>query len=171
MKKLFPILLSSVLLVGVAACSEGARTSGDAPANPNESVETPTQETVQETQEDGQNQTRREQLNSDIRAREQRNDAFGDQQERDDDDLESEVRSKLEANIPGGLLNVAAEEGVVSVTGTVPAEDQVSKIEPLSKEILGVKDVKVDVKVSEGVPEEQLQQQSEEQQSEEAPNQ
>lgn len=153
MKKLFPILLSSVLLVSVAACSEGAKTDEAAPDTVNESIQTPTQEDVQEAKEDATDQTRQAQLSSDIRAREQRNDAFGTQEVRDDDDLESEVRSKLEANVPGGLLTVEAEEGIVTVAGTVPDEKELSTIEPLTKEITGVKGVKVDVKVVEVVPE------------------
>ncbi|BAU62753.1 transport-associated [Stanieria sp. NIES-3757] len=145
MKKLSALLLGSVLMFGVAACGDGEKTSTEAPNNVNENVQNP--QKVEETKEDAASQVRRDQLNSDIRAREQRNDITGDQTVRDDDDLASEVRSKLEANIPRSKLTVEAEDGNVVVAGTVPSQDEYSKIEPLSKEILGVKAVKVDAKV------------------------
>jgi hyperosmotically inducible protein len=48
----------------------------------------------------------------------------------------------LEANTPGSNLAVeATENGTVTVTGTVTNEAQLAKIEPLSKEIKGVKKV------------------------------
>lgn len=145
MKKFSALLLGSILMFGAAACSDGAKTSTEAPDNVNDNVENP--QKVGETKEDGVSEVRRDQLNSDIRAREQRNDITGNQTVRDDDDLESEVRAKLEANIPRSKLTVEAEDGNVVVAGTVPSQDEYSKIEPLSKEILGVKAVKVNAKV------------------------
>jgi BON domain len=62
-------------------------------------------------------------------------------------DLESQVRSKLEANIPNGALAVKAKEnGTVTVSGTVVNQDQLAKIAPLAKEIKGV--TAVDVKAT-----------------------
>jgi osmotically-inducible protein OsmY len=144
MKKLSALLLGSVLMFGAAAC-DGARTSGDAPDSVNDNVENP--QRVAETKEDGVSEVRRDQLNSDIRAREQRNDIAGNQNVRDDSDLESEVRSKLEANIPRSQLRVEAEEGTVIVAGTVPSQDEYNKIEPLANEIQGVKAVEVNVDI------------------------
>lgn len=155
MKKLTTFVLSGILLFGVAACSNDAKTSADAP-NSAESpaAETTTQapdtETVKERQEDAEGETRRKQLNSDIRAREERNNALnkGSAENRDDDNLASEVRSKLEANIPNGALVVDAEEGAVTVSGTVPKQEQIAKIEPLAKQIKGVKSVTVKAAVA-----------------------
>jgi osmotically-inducible protein OsmY len=56
-------------------------------------------------------------------------------------DLESEVRSKLEANLPASQLAVEAEQGAVTVTGTVPTQEQFDRIETLAKEIKGVNTV------------------------------
>lgn len=146
MKKLATILLGGILLLGSAACDNAARTSSDAPTSVGGEVEDA--QNVQSTKEDSQSQVRRDQLNADIRAREERNDmAGGEQADRTDADLASEVRSKLEANIPRGQLVVEAEDGVVKVGGAVTNQDEYQKIEPLAKEILGVKSVEKDVKI------------------------
>ncbi len=142
MKKLSHFLLSSVLLLGTVACQDVSKTSTDAPNSTQESPEAPDAQTVQNSQQDAQSEIRRNQLNSDIRAREQRNNITGDDAIRSEDDLESEVRSKLEANIPKSQLTVeATEDGTVTVLGTIPNQHDLSKIEPLSKEIKGVKSV------------------------------
>lgn len=149
MKKLTPFLISCVLLFGAAACNETARTDSAAPA-PDEVVETPTVGETQTSLEDSQSQVRRDQLDADIRAREERNlAAGGDTTDRTAEDLASEVRSKLEANIPDGLLTVqATEQGTVTVSGTVKNQDQLSKIEPLAQEINGVNNVIVNAVVA-----------------------
>ncbi len=144
MKTLKLWLIGSALLLGTVACGS-SRTSADAPLDVGGKVDTPQQ--VEATKEDANNPIRQEQLNSDIRAREERNQWFGDQLKRADADLESEVRAKLEANIPRSQLVVEANEGTVSISGTVPDQKEYSSIEPLAKEIKGVKAVKVDVRV------------------------
>lgn len=145
MKKLATLVLGGILLFGSAACSDTAKTSSEAPDSVGGSVEEASK--VEETKEDAQSEIRQDQLNSDIRAREQRNDIIGDQTDRADADIASEVRSKLEANIPRAKLVVEADDGVVSIGGTVPDQKEYKTIEPLAKEILGVKSVKTDVKV------------------------
>ena len=147
MKKIATVMLSSVLLLGAVACSQGEKTSADAPNNPTQPTQAPATESVKETQQDAASQVRRDQLNADIRAREQRNNITGGDTDRADDDLESEVRSKLEANIQRGQLTVDAEDGVVTVGGTVPNQQDLAKIDPLAKEIKGVKSVVVNAKV------------------------
>lgn len=140
--KLTPFLISGVLLLGAVACQDVSKTSTDAPNSTQESPKAADTETVQTSQQDAQDQTRKNQLNADIRAREQRNNVTGGDAQRDEDDLESEVRSKLEANIPKSQLAVeATEDGTVTVSGTLPNEQDLQKIEPLAKEIKGVKSV------------------------------
>ncbi len=148
MKKLTIFLLSSVLLFGAAACSDNAKTSADAPDSIKESPEAPKAESVEKTKEDATAEIRRKQLNADIKAREERNNITGGDAKRADGDLESEVRSKLEANIPNGQLTVKAEDGVVVVAGTVLKQEQLAKIEPLAKQIKGVKTVNVKATVA-----------------------
>ena len=141
MNKLAIFLLGSTLLFGAVGC-DVARTSADAPDSADEVVEDPAQ--VEETLEDANSEVRQDQLSSDIRAREQRNDIAGDQEVRDDSDLESEIRAKLEANIPRSKLTIDAENGDVVIIGTVPGEKEYSTIEPLAKEITGVNSVNIE---------------------------
>jgi len=61
--------------------------------------------------------------------------------ERTDSDLASEVRSKLEANLPASKLTIDAKNGEVTVSGIVVSQQQLDKIEPLAKEIKGVKNI------------------------------
>ena len=148
MKKLTAFLIGSTLLFGAVGC-DTARTSGDAPDSVDGEVEEPAQ--VEDTLEDATSDVRQEQLDSDIRAREQRNDVLGDQEVRDDSDIESEVRAKLEANIPRSKLTIQAQDGNVIIAGTVPSEKEYSTIEPLAQEITGVDSV--DIEQVEIVPE------------------
>ena len=153
MNKLTPILLSGLLLFGAAACSDGAKTSADAPNSATgNTTSPPPAETVQKTQGDATSQIRQNQANSDIRAREQRNNVTGGDAIRADGDLQSEVRSKLEVNITKGVLTVEAKDGLVTVGGTVPNQTDLAKIEPLAKEIKGVKTVNVTAVVAPAAP-------------------
>ena len=141
MNKLTTLLLGSVLLFGAVACDE-ARTSADAPNSVDGTVEEPAQ--VEETLEDANSEIRQDQLSSDIRAREQRNDVFGEQEVRNDSDLESEIRAKLEANIPRSKLTIDAEDGDVVIVGTVPSQKEYDTILPLAQEITGVNNVDIE---------------------------
>ena len=153
MKKLFPLLISGFLVIGAFGCENGVeKTSTEAPNTTNQVGEVPEAETAQQNQGDATSEVRRKQLNSDIRAREQRNNATGGDADRADADLESEVRSKLEANLPASQLAVEAEEGVVKVTGTVPTQEQLQRIQPLAQEIKGVKQVEVAAEVAPAQP-------------------
>lgn len=146
MNKLTILLLGSTLLFGAVGC-DVARTSGDAPDSVDETAQVEEPLEVEDTLEDANSEIRQEQLDSDIRAREQRNDVLGDQEVRNDSDLESEVRAKLEANIPRSKLTINAENGSVMIVGTVPTQKEYETIEPLAREITGVDEVTVDVEV------------------------
>jgi osmotically-inducible protein OsmY len=149
MKNLLGLLIGGFLVVGAVSCSEPpSRTSADAPDSTQENVNAPTKEASQTTQSDATSDTRERQIESDIRAREQRNNVTGGDADRADADLESEVRGKLEANLPASQLTVDAKEGDVTVVGTVPTQEQLSKIPTLAQEIKGVKSVKVNAKVA-----------------------
>jgi osmotically-inducible protein OsmY len=142
MKKLAPFFISSLLLVSAAACQNPSKTSESAPDTVSQNPASPAAQTTQEAKEDAQSELRRRQLNEDIRAREQRNNTTGGDTNRATGDLASEVRSKLEANIPDGQITVAADkQGTVTVNGTVKNQDQLKKIQPLAQEIKGVKSV------------------------------
>jgi hyperosmotically inducible periplasmic protein len=156
MKKLTTFLLSGVLLFGAAACSDGSKTAADAPNTTEATPTAPEADAAKDAQADAQSQVRRDQLNSDIRATEQRNNALNDgkAENRDDDAIATEVRSKLEANLPASQLVVDGEDnGVVVVSGTVPTKQQFDKIEKLAKEIKGVKTVQNKATVAAAKPE------------------
>ena len=153
MKKITPLVLSSILLLGTVACGNNAKTSSNAPDSTEGTGKVVTDKTVETDKKDATSQVRRDQLNADIRAREQRN-LNGGSADRASTDLASEVRSKLEANIPGGQLTVAAKDGAIVVGGTVQNQEQLNKIDPLSKQIKGVKSVKILTKIALAVPSE-----------------
>jgi osmotically-inducible protein OsmY len=147
MKRLTTVLLSGVLMFGAAACTN-SKTAADAPGSVNESPAARAPEDVNQAKADAQSEVRRDQLNADIRAREQRNNVTGGDDIRAEGDLESQVRSKLEANIPASALVVKADDGAVTISGTVTKQDQIAKIEPLAKQIKGVKKVTVKATVA-----------------------
>jgi hyperosmotically inducible periplasmic protein len=149
--KIITLVLSSVLLVGTVACSND-KTSSNAPDSTEKTGEVPTTKTAENAQNDAGSKVRKDQLNSDIRAREQRNNVTGGDATRANSDLSSEVRSKLEANIPNGNLTVSAKDGAVVVSGTVPVQNQLDKIEPLAKQVKGVMSVKIAAKVAPAEP-------------------
>ena len=142
MKKIVLFMLSGVLMVSAAACST-AKTASDAPNSTNNSGQAPTAQGAQTAQNDAQSDVRKKQLDADIRAREQRNNTTGGDTDRANGDLKSEVRSKLEANIPNSKLAVDAKDGAIVVSGTVQTQEQLDKIEPLAKGIKGVSSVTV----------------------------
>ncbi|MCW9681290.1 BON domain-containing protein [Dolichospermum planctonicum UHCC 0167] len=152
MKKIMPLVLGSILLLGTVACGNQAKTSSSAPNSTEETGEVPTDKTVESNQKDATSKVRRDQLNADIRAREERYNITGGSTDRANADIASEVRSKLEANIPSGQLTVTSKNGEVVVAGTVQTQEQLNKIDPLAKEIRGVKSVKVVVKIVPAVP-------------------
>ena len=126
---------------GMASPGEGMASPGEGMASPGEGMASPTADSAQQSENDATSEVRRRQLNSDIRAREERNNATGGDEIRADADHESEGRSTLEANLPASQLAVEAEQGAVTVSGTVPTDEQLSKIDTLAKEIKGVQSV------------------------------
>jgi hyperosmotically inducible periplasmic protein len=141
MKKFIPLLLCGAMTLGAIGCENAAKTSADAPGSTSASPMAPDAKSAQQTKNDATSDVRKAQVESDIRAREQRNDMTGGDTSRSNKDLQSEVRGKLEANIPASQLIVDAKDGAVTISGTVPAQAQLGKIEPLAKQIKGVKSV------------------------------
>ena len=143
-----PLILSILLAGSISACSTASKTAENAPSSTDTNGKTSTSENANTNKGDAQSDIRKKQLESDIRAREQRNNIAGDPQKRDAGDLSSQVRSKLEANIPNGKLTVDAVDASVTVAGTVANKAQLDKIKPLAMEIKGVKTVIVKAVVS-----------------------
>ncbi|AFY75475.1 putative periplasmic or secreted lipoprotein (plasmid) [Synechococcus sp. PCC 7502] len=151
-RKIVTPFVVGILMIATSACNDAKTTSqAPEPNSTNNSNSAPIAQNSQDSKvakDDAQSEVRQKQLAADIRAREQRNNVAGDQLKRDDSDLASEVRSKLEANIPGGNLTVAAKDAIVTVSGTVPKPDQIPKIQKLGMEIKGVKSMAVTVKLA-----------------------
>lgn len=149
MKKLTTALLTSLLVFGTAACSNLDKTSASADNSAGITNNAPSKTEAQQDLKDATSQIRRKQLDKDIQAREQRNNFFnnGNANNRSDSDLASEVRDKLEANLPSSELTVDARQGVISVAGTVPTQEQLAKIKTLTEQIKGVRGVNVEASV------------------------
>lgn len=148
MKKLMPFLLGSLLLVGVAACSDVAKTSADAPNSTERVGNVPDTDSSQTTRQDANRDVRSAQIQADERARQQRNQAAGNDGEIAEGDVESLVRNRLEQQIPSGNLAVDSEDGVVTISGTVTSQADLDRIDEIAQEVQGVKSVKVNAKVT-----------------------
>lgn len=138
-----PLLFSFLLIASISACASESKTASEAPNSTDTNGQVSADTNLKTTQDDAQSQTRKEQLNKDIQAREQRNDVAGDTEKRAEGDLASEVRSKLEANIPRGKLTVTAKNKEVTVSGVVKTQAELDKIKTLAMEIKGVDSVVV----------------------------
>ena len=152
MRIILTLMTSTLLLVLTTACNSTDKTASDAPNTTEKTGNTPTVSKAESAQNDAESKVRKDQLNSDIRAREQRNNVTGGDTDRADKDISSEVRSKLEASIPKSNLTITAKAGAVVVSGTVQNQQQLAKIEPLAKEIKGVQTVNVAAKIAPAVP-------------------
>jgi hyperosmotically inducible periplasmic protein len=141
MNKFIPLMLGSLVVLSAVGCENAAKTSADAPGSTSESPMAPNAQSAEKTKSDAMSDTRKAQVESDIRAREQRNTMTGGDADRDNKDLQSEVRGKLEANIPESQLTVDAKDGAVTIAGTVSNQAQLAKVEPLAMQIKGVKSV------------------------------
>ncbi|MCY7368444.1 MAG: BON domain-containing protein [Chamaesiphon sp.] len=140
----------SLVLLAMTGCQQVAKTNSEAPDSTANQVETPSTDSAKSSKDDATSKIRQDQLNSDIRAREQRNNTLnqGQAMKRSDNDIASEVRSKLEANLPASALAVTAKDGAVMVTGTVPTQAQFDRIDGLAKGIKGVSAVTMKVAVA-----------------------
>lgn len=148
MKKLTPFLLGSLLLFGVAACNDVAKTSADAPNSTERVGNVPDADSAKTTRQDANRDVRDAQIQADERARQQRNQAAGNDGEIAEGDVESLVRNRLEQQIPSGNLAVDSEDGVVTISGTVTSQADLDRIDEIAQAVQGVKSVKVNAKVA-----------------------
>ncbi|AFZ02621.1 transport-associated protein [Calothrix sp. PCC 6303] len=132
MKKLIPFLISSVLVVGAVGCNSDTKTSETTTTTDSTAVK----EAGQKTQGTTTTTKTTEKTTTAVK------DAAGG--------VKTIVKNKLEKQFPGSSLQVNQAGDVLTVSGTVPDEATLKKIEPAVKEnkFEGVKTVKVDVKVA-----------------------
>ena len=127
MKKVIPLMLGSLLLLGATACSEKTDSSAM----------------------DGG--VRSDQIASDARARDQRDGAnpVADGEQQTTGDLAVDVRNSLESNLPGSRLavKVDGDTGMATIDGTVLSQEQFDKIEPLAMAFEGIESVDIKAKV------------------------
>jgi hyperosmotically inducible periplasmic protein len=135
MKKLISVLVSGILLVGTFGCQEATKTGTETPGTTNEANK-PAKEATQKTATTIKNTT--DKAKKGVAGA--------------TNNIQTLVGNKLKEKIPGSKLTVENKDGVVTVTGTVPTEANLKKIEPLVKKLQGVKSVKVEAKVASTKP-------------------
>ena len=111
MKKFIPLCLLSIIVLGAVGCDNAAKTSSDAPGSVQESPTVPDAKSAQATKNDATSDVRKAQIESDIRATEERNNMTGGDTSRSDKDLQTEVSGKLEANLPASQLTINSKDG------------------------------------------------------------
>lgn len=128
MKKMIPLVLGSLLLLGATSCSEK----------------------TDPTATDGG--VRSDQLASDARARDQRDgtNSVAEGEPQTTGDLAVDIRNSLESDLPGSRLavNVDGENGMATVDGTVVNQEQFDKIEPLVMAFEGINSVENKAKIN-----------------------
>ena len=134
MKKIIPLVLGSFLLLGAtAACSATSDTAA---------TDSATSDTA--ATDSG---VRSDQLESDARAREQRD---GNPAQQTSEDLAVDVRNSLESELPGSRLAVDVDDdsGMATIDGTVVTQEQFNEIEPLVMAFEGIESVDINAEVN-----------------------
>lgn len=163
MKKMFPFILGSLLLLGATACSEKPDSTA---TNGSVRKDQIASDARARDQRDGKNSVaddkqqaaatadgvRKDQIASDTRARDQRDgkNSVAQGKQQTTGDLAVDVRNSLESKLPGSRLavNVDGANGMATIDGTVLTQTQFNQIEPLAMAFEGVKSVDVKAKVN-----------------------
>ncbi|WP_373527027.1 BON domain-containing protein [Nostoc sp.] len=141
MKKLIPLLVSSILVVGTFGCEEALKTGSETPST-NEAAQAPAKPASQINQT--VDKTTPSAVSSDTKVK---TDADKTAITKVNGDLKTEVSKKLNKGLPGNKLQVENKEGEIILKGAVSSVEELQKAETLAKEVQGVKTVKVEAKV------------------------
>ncbi len=141
MKKLIPLLVSSILVVGTFGCQEAPKTGSETPST-NEADQAPVKPASQTNQT--ADKTTPSAVSSDTKVK---TDAEKMAVTKANGDLKTEVSKKLNKGLPGNKLEVENQEGEIILKGTASSVEELQKAETLAKEVQGVKLVKVEAKV------------------------
>jgi len=141
MKKLIPLLVSSILVVGTFGCQEAPKTGSETPST-NEGAQAPVKPASQTNQT--ADKTTPSAVSSDTKVK---TDAEKMAVTKANGDLKTEVSKKLNKGLPGNKLEVENQEGEIILKGTASSVEELQKAETLAKEVQGVKLVKVEAKV------------------------
>ncbi|MDM9384816.1 BON domain-containing protein [Chlorogloeopsis sp. ULAP01] len=125
MKGLFPFLMTAIVLVGTLGCQQEANNTGS--------------QTPKTTQAPAKNASQTSQTAKKTTAT----------SKAPTGNITAAVNKHLQEKLPGSKLEaVDNKNGAVTVKGTVPSQADLKKVEPLTKEVQGVKTVKVEAKVA-----------------------
>jgi flagellar biosynthesis component FlhA len=147
MKKLIPLIVSSILVVGTFGCQEAPKTgSSETPSTTNEAAQAPAKPASQtnETATIPGTETTPLAASTDTKVK---TDSEKTAATKVKSDLKTEVSTKLNKGLPGNKLQVENKEGEIILKGTAVSKQELQKAETLAKEVQGVKTVKVEAKV------------------------
>jgi osmotically-inducible protein OsmY len=134
MKKLIPLLISGILVVGAFGCQESHKDADKALQNPSAVSPLPVKPASQTTP-----------ITDKIeKTAATKNTATTTQSE---GVLKTEVVKKLKENLPNNKLEVEAKADEIVIKGTAASQTELQKAEKLAKEVQGVKSVKIEAKV------------------------
>ncbi|WP_413199552.1 BON domain-containing protein [Nostoc piscinale] len=135
MKKLLPLIISSILLVGAVGCQENHQDAAKSSTNnpTSQASAKPASQTTDKTPKDTTEKTAVTK-NTPVTTK-------------SEGALKSEVVKKLKAELPNNKLEVEAKAGNIVIKGTATSNAELQKAEKLVKEVKGVKSVKVEAKV------------------------
>ncbi|MBD2729470.1 BON domain-containing protein [Nostoc sp. FACHB-892] len=146
MKKLIPLLVSSILVVGTFGCQEAPKTGSETPSTTNETAQVPATPASQinPTAKIPGKETTPLAASTDTKVK---TDSKKTAATKAKNDLKTEVSEKLNKGLPNNKLEVENKEGEIILKGTATSAEELQKAETLVKEVQGVKTVKVEAKV------------------------
>ncbi|EAZ89337.1 Transport-associated protein [Crocosphaera chwakensis CCY0110] len=133
MKRLMVLaVVTSFSLLGLIACSVPNENSDN---RNNSNVIPGDKETIRENQ-----------LESDVRARKQREDLSGDEDSQDgsivaDNQLRQTVQNELDQQLPGNKLEVSSENGTVTISGEANSAEEMERVKSITNNVEGVRRV------------------------------
>ncbi|MEH2049558.1 BON domain-containing protein [Nostoc sp.] len=151
MKKLIPLLVSSILVVGTFGCQEAPKTGSETPSTTNEAAQAPAKPASQTSQTTDKTTAKIPatqttplvaSAGTKVKTSVEKTAAT-----KTKGDLKTEVSQKLNKGLPGNKLQVENKEGEIILKGTATSAEELKKAETLAKEVKGVKTVKVEAKV------------------------
>lgn len=151
MKKLILLLVSSILVVGTFGCQEAPKTGSETPSTINEAPQAPATPASQINQTADKStakipakETAPLAASTDTKVK---TDSEKTAATKAKSDLKTEVSEKLNKGLPGNKLQVENKEGEIILKGTATSAEELQKAETLTKEVQGVKTVKVEAKI------------------------
>ncbi|MFW9258129.1 BON domain-containing protein [Nostoc sp. CALU 546] len=150
MKKLIPLLISGILVVGTFGCEEAPKTGSETPSTTNQAAQAPAtpasqiNQTTDKTAKIPGKEATPLVASTDTKVK---TDSEKTAATKAKSDLKTEVSAKLNKSLPGNKLQVENKEGEIILKGTAASTEELKKAETLAKEVQGVKTVKVEAKV------------------------